>query len=53
MRWNRKDWTFYKHEMINAFEESLMNEIALGTVVKDDAWDGVKKGEFNKQKLRF
>ena len=40
MRWNRANWTF----LINAFEERFLDKIALGKVVKDDAWGSVKKG---------
>uniref|UniRef100_M4C293 Uncharacterized protein n=1 Tax=Hyaloperonospora arabidopsidis (strain Emoy2) TaxID=559515 RepID=M4C293_HYAAE len=29
VRWDGEDWTFYKHAMINAFEENLLDKIAL------------------------
>ena len=39
--------------MINAFEESLVDEIALGKVVKDDAWDDVKKDIFKTKQAKI
>ena len=44
---------FCKHAMINAFEESLVDEIALGKVVKDDAWDDVKKDIFKTKQAKI
>ncbi|CAH0492760.1 unnamed protein product [Peronospora farinosa] len=33
--WNRDDWTFFKHAMINAFESSLLDQIATGMEALD------------------
>ncbi|OWZ13842.1 hypothetical protein PHMEG_00012772 [Phytophthora megakarya] len=53
VRWNGEDWTFYKHAMMNAFEKSLLDEIALGKEVKDENWDDEKKGEFKKKQAKI
>ena len=49
VNWNGEDWTFYKHAMLNAFEQNLLDEIAAGGVVEDASWDQAKKDKFKKR----
>ncbi|RMX67916.1 hypothetical protein DD238_000510 [Peronospora effusa] len=42
VRWNGDDWTFYQHAMINAFEERLLDQIAIGKETLYVKW-GAKK----------
>ena len=49
VHWNGDDWTFYKHAMINDFEDSLLDQIAIGKETLDDSWDDDRKG-FLKEK---
>ncbi|CAI5700441.1 unnamed protein product [Peronospora effusa] len=53
VRWNGDDWTFYKHAMINAFEESLLDQIAIGKETLDDTWNAEQKGEFKKKQAKI
>ncbi|KAG2802734.1 hypothetical protein PC116_g18231, partial [Phytophthora cactorum] len=49
VRWDGEDWTFYKHAMLNAVEENLLDDIATGAETKDASWDNEKKGNFKKK----
>ncbi|KAG3079981.1 hypothetical protein PI125_g20581, partial [Phytophthora idaei] len=49
VRWDGEDWAFFKHAMLNAFEESLLDDIATGAETKDASWDDDKKGNFKKK----
>ena len=51
-RWNGDDWTFYKHAMINDFEEGLLDHIAIGKETLDDSLDDDEKGEIKRSKQR-
>ncbi|KAL0586876.1 hypothetical protein ABG067_003496 [Albugo candida] len=48
IRWGGDDWTFYKHVMMNAFEESLFDQIAIGEKSEDKSWDDDEKEESKK-----
>ena len=52
-RWNGDDWTFYKHVMTNAFEESLLDKDGIAKVTLDDSWDDEQKGEYKKKQARI
>ena len=52
VRWNGDDWTFYKHAMINDFEEGLLDHIAIGKETLDDSLDDDEKGEIKRSKQR-
>ncbi|CCI47296.1 unnamed protein product [Albugo candida] len=47
------DWTFYKRTMMNAFEESLLVQIAIGEEREDKIWNDDEKGEVKKSKARI
>ena len=49
VNWNGEDYLFYKHAMLNAFEQNLLDEIAAGGVVDDASWDQAKKDKFKKR----
>ncbi|CAH0481204.1 unnamed protein product [Peronospora belbahrii] len=53
VRWDREDWTFYKYAMLNAFEESLLDDIARSDVVEDKDWDEEEKGNFKKKQVKI
>ena len=53
VRWNGEDWTFYKHAMINAFEENLLDEIALGKEVLDESWNDIKKSDYMRKQAKI
>ncbi|KAG1698624.1 hypothetical protein DVH05_014582 [Phytophthora capsici] len=48
VNWNGEYWTFYKHAMLNAFEKSLLDQIALGNDIEKAEWDQDDKNEFKK-----
>ncbi|CAI5721706.1 unnamed protein product [Peronospora destructor] len=52
-RWDGEDWTFYKPAMLNAFKESLLDDIAKGHVVEDEDWDEDEKGKFKKKQAKI
>ncbi|KAL0583080.1 hypothetical protein ABG067_006995 [Albugo candida] len=49
IHWNGNDWTFYKQAMMNATEESLLDQIAIGGKCQDVSWNDEEKGEFKKK----
>ena len=53
VRWNGDNWTFYKHAMINAFEESFLDQISIGKETPDDSWDDDEKGESKKKQAKI
>ncbi|KAE9301123.1 hypothetical protein PF008_g22837 [Phytophthora fragariae] len=53
INWNGDDWTFYKHAMLNAFEKSLLDEIATGKATEDATWDQNKKDAFKKKQAKI
>ncbi|GMF63085.1 unnamed protein product [Phytophthora fragariaefolia] len=55
VNWNGDDWTFYmyKHAMLNAFEKSLLDEIATGKATEDVTWDQDKKDTFKKKHAKI
>ena len=46
IHWNGDGRKFYKHAMMNAFEESLLDQIAIGEECQDVSWNDEEKGEF-------
>ncbi|KAG3001777.1 hypothetical protein PC121_g19763, partial [Phytophthora cactorum] len=53
VRWDGEDWTFYKHAMLNAVEENLLDDIATGAETEDASWDNEKKGNFKKKQAKI
>ena len=53
VRWDGEDWTLYKYAMLNAFEDSLLDDIAKGHVVEDGDWDEEEKGKFKKKQAKI
>ncbi|KAE8903830.1 hypothetical protein PF005_g11108 [Phytophthora fragariae] len=53
VNWNGDDWTFYKHAMLNAFEKSLLDEIATGAPTEDATWHQDKKDAFKKKQAKI
>ena len=49
VQWNGDDWTFYKHAMMNMFEESLLDQIAIGKECLDASWSDEEKGNYKKK----
>ena len=53
VRWDGEDWTLYKYAMLNAFEDSLLDDIAKGHVVEDEDSDKEEKGKFKKKQAKI
>ncbi|GMF25211.1 unnamed protein product [Phytophthora fragariaefolia] len=53
VNWNGDDWTFYKHAMLNAFEKSLLDDIATGAATEDATWDQDEKDAFKKKQAKI
>ncbi|OWZ10168.1 hypothetical protein PHMEG_00017026 [Phytophthora megakarya] len=53
VRWDGEDWTLYKHAVVNAFEQSLLDGIADDTEKEDPAWPEEKKGKLKKKQAKI
>ncbi|OWZ17093.1 hypothetical protein PHMEG_0009012 [Phytophthora megakarya] len=53
VNWNGDDWSFNNHDMLNAFEKSLLDEIATGAATEVVTWDQEKKDAFKKKQAKI
>ncbi|POM75690.1 Hypothetical protein PHPALM_7171 [Phytophthora palmivora] len=50
---NGDAWSFYKHVILNAFEMSLLDEIATGKVTEDATWDQDQEDKYKKRQTKI